>query len=60
LLALPDIANRHLKSFLIKTAAACFFHYSAFVMVLTYPLGKIFSSNEAKEKYLFLFVQLAE
>ncbi len=59
LLALPDIANRHLKSFLIKTAAACFFHYSAFVMVLTYPLGKIFSSNEAREKIFYFFLPIS-
>ena len=36
LLAIPDIANRNLKSYLIKTALAISFHYSAIVMILLY------------------------
>lgn len=36
LLAIPDILNRNLKSFLIKTAFATLFHYSAIIMFFFY------------------------
>ena len=36
LLAIPDILNRNLKGFLIKTIFACSFHYQAIFMLITY------------------------
>lgn len=39
LLAIPDIYNRNLKSFLFKTILAMMFHYSAVLMLLVYFLN---------------------
>ena len=39
LLAIPDVYNRNLKSFLLKTLFATMFHYSAIIMLLVYCLN---------------------
>lgn len=39
LLAIPNIYNRNLKSFLFKTILAMMFHYSAIIMLLVYFLN---------------------
>jgi len=53
LLAIPDIVNRNLKSFLIKTALATLFHYVAIIMLFIYLI------NSKHNKQLFyLFLQL--
>lgn len=36
LLAIPDIENRNLKNYLIKTILASLFHYSAIIMLIVY------------------------
>jgi len=51
LLAIPDIINRNLKAFLIKTLIATLFHYSAIIMLLVYLLG---SKKKQQVFYLFL------
>ena len=51
LLAIPDIVNRNLKSFLIKTALATLFHYVAIIMLFIYLIN---SKHNKQLFYLFL------
>jgi len=51
LLAIPDIVNRNLKSFLIKTALATLFHYSAIIMLFIYLINL---KHNKQLFYLFL------
>jgi hypothetical protein len=58
LLAIPDIVNRNLKSFLIKTALATLFHYSAIIMLFTYLLGSKTYTNKTYTKLFYLFLPI--
>lgn len=51
LLAIPDIVNRNWKSYLIKTALATLFHYTAIIMLFIYLIN---SKNNKQLFYLFL------
>lgn len=51
LLAIPDIVDRNLKSFLIKTALATLFHYVAIIMLFIYLIN---SKNNKQLFYLLL------
>lgn len=51
LLAIPDVVNRNLKSFLIKTALATLFHYSAIIMLFVYLIDL---KHNKQLFYLFL------
>jgi hypothetical protein len=58
LLAIPDIVNRNLKSFLMKTALAMLFHYSAITMLFTYLLGSKTNTNKTHAKIFYLFLPI--
>jgi len=51
LLAIPDIVNKNLKSFLIKTTLATLFHYVSIIMLFIYLIN---SKHNKQLFYLFL------
>ena len=51
LLALQDIKDKNLKSYLVKTMVANMFHYSAIIMLLVYPI----KPNKINIKVSFMF-----
>jgi len=51
LVAIPDVINRNFKSFLIKTALATLFHYTAIIMLFIYLID---SKHKKQLFYLFL------
>ena len=58
LLAIPDIVNRNLKSFLMKTALAILFHYSAIIILFTYLLGSKTYTSKTYTKPFYLFLPI--
>jgi hypothetical protein len=58
ILAIPDIVNRNLKSFLMKAALAILFHYSAIIMLFTYLLGSKTYTSKTHTKIFYLFLPI--